>query len=103
VYRSQVLLAWARHALSNEKPAQALAYAQMAMDVEHGREIGPRNRSGLFAVTAEAHLKTGHTREALDALQILSEHYPSVEGIDETTGDLAILQGFGRQGDSKEN
>jgi hypothetical protein len=34
---------------------------------------------------------------------VLTSHFPEVQGLDETIGDLAILQGLDRQGDSKEN
>ncbi len=103
VLRSRFLLALARHCLAAGHPRQALAVVQMAMDLEHPRQIGPLNPPGFFAVTAEAQLLTGHTREALDALQVLSEAYPELAGVDEVVGDLAILQGLDRHGDSKEN
>lgn len=103
VLRSRFLLALARHALVAGHPRQALAVIQMAMDLEHPRAIGPLNPPGFFAATAEAQLLTGHTREALDALQVLSDAYPELAGVDEVVGDLAILQGLDRHGDSKEN
>ncbi len=103
VLRSRFLLALSRHALAAGHPRQALAIVQMGMDLEHPRTIGPLNPPGFFATTAEAHLLTGHTREALDALQVLSDAYPELAGVDEVVGDLAILQGLDRHGDSKEN
>ena len=100
--RSRVLLAMARGALEAEHPRQALALAQLALDLEHPREISPINAPGLFAVLAEAKLLTGHTREALDTLQVLVDAYPEATGVDEIVGDLAILQAMDRRGDSKE-
>ena len=57
----------------------------------------------LFAVLATANLQTGHTREALDALQVLVGPWPEVTGLDELVGDLAVLEGIHRSGDSREN
>jgi hypothetical protein len=102
-YEGKVLLAWARAALDEGRPHEALTYAQMALDAERSREITPVNGPGLYAVLAEADLRTGRTRESLDALEVLTTRFPEVEGLDETVGDLAILQGLDRQGDSKEN
>jgi hypothetical protein len=102
-YQSRVLLAWARAALDDDRPHEALVFAQIAVDVERSREITPINAPGIFAVMALADLRTGRTRESLDALQVLTSRFPEVEGLDETIGDLAILEGLDRQGDSKEN
>ena len=102
-YRSRLLVDWTRAALLADRPHEALATAQLALDVEHGREVGPKNPPSLFVVLAEANLRTGRTREALDALRPLVEPYPYVHGLTETVGDLAILEGMGRQGDSKEH
>jgi hypothetical protein len=102
-FRAEVLLGLARTALDEGRPHQALTLVQLAQDLETPRDIGPVNRPSLFAVMARAQLATGHTREALDALQTLTEAYPEATGTDEIVGDLAILQGLDRQGDSKEN
>jgi hypothetical protein len=102
-YEGKVLLAWARGALDEGRPHEALTFAQMALDAERSRDITPVNGPGLYAVLAEADLRTGRTRESLDALEVLTSRFPEVEGLDETVGDLAILQGLDRQGDSKEN
>ena len=101
--RSRALLAMARGALEAEHPRQALALAQLALDLEHPRDLSPVNAPGLFAVLAEAKLLTGHSREALDALQVLVDAYPEAAGVDEIVGDLAILQAMDRRGDSKEH
>lgn len=65
--------------------------------------VGPHNSPLTLALLAETHLATGHTREALDALQRLSEAHPEVKGLQERVGDLAVLEGLGRHGDSKED
>ena len=103
IYRSRVLLALGRKALLAEHPWQALAFAQLALDLESSRGITHVNHPGLQAIIIEAQLRTGHTREALDAIQPLLEAYPALTGLDEVLGDLAILQGLDRYGDSKEN
>ncbi len=103
VYRARALEGRAREALAAGHPHEALAYALAGIDVERAREVGPTNPPALFALAAEAWLRTGHTREALDVLEVLRADLPWIEGLDETVGDLAVLQGLGRQGDSKEN
>ena len=102
IYRNQNLLSLAERCLDTDRPRQALALAQMAQDMAHPREIGPLNPPVLFAILAEANVVTGHTREALDYLEVLSEAYPEVLALDETVGDLVVLKGMNRQGDSKE-
>jgi hypothetical protein len=103
IFRSRVLLALGRKALLVEHPWQALAFAQLALDLESSRAINHVNHPGLRAIIIEAQLRTGHTREALDAIQPLLGDYPALTGLDEVLGDLAILQGLDRYGDSKEN
>jgi hypothetical protein len=103
IYRSRVLLALGRKALLADHPWQALAFAQLALDLESSRGITHVNHPGLQAIIIEAQLRTGHTREALDAIQPLLDAYPALTGLDEVLGDLAILQGLDRYGDSKEN
>ena len=103
VFRSRILLDLAREALRGDHPRRALAFAQLALDLEHPREITPVNHPALQAVIVEAQLRTGHTREALDALQVLLPAYPVLLGLDEVISDLAILQNLDRHGDSKEN
>jgi len=101
--RSRILLAWARLALHNDRPHQATAYLLLAIDIESARTLGPLNPPSLYALAAQASLRTGRTREALDYLSVLEAPYPIVTGLDETIGDLAVLEGLGRHGDSKEN
>jgi len=103
IFRSRVLLALGRKALLADHPWQALAFAQLALDLESSRGINHVNHPGLRAIIIEAQLRTGHTREALDAIQPLLGAYPASTGLDEVLGDLAILQGLDRYGDSKEN
>jgi hypothetical protein len=102
LYRSRLLVNEARAALLGGRPHQAAATAQLALDAQHGRAIGPLNPPALFAVLAEANLRTGRTREALDSIEVLGGAYPFVQGLDETLSDLVILEGMGRAGDSKE-
>jgi hypothetical protein len=101
--RARALVDWGVDALGADHPRCALAMAEMALDHESPRAITPINSPTLFAVMAQANLRTGHTREALDALQVLVGAYPEVTGLDETVGDLAVLEGLDRTGDSREN
>ncbi len=101
--RSRALVDWGVDALGAGRPRCALAFTEMALDHEHPREITPLNPPTLFAVSAAANLRTGRTREALDALEVLVGAYPELKGLDETVGDLAVLQGLDRAGDSREN
>lgn len=100
-YRQEQLLVRARAALLDHNPKQALAYVELARD--HGaRGVGPENAPAVFSLVAWAELELGHTREALDALQLVVDRYPEVIGLKEAANDLAVLQGLGRSGDSKE-
>lgn len=101
--RSRVLVTLAVSALVDNHPQCALAYGEMARDHASGRAITAINSPTLFAVLAQANLATGHTREALDALEVLTQAYPELHGLDETLGDLAVLEGIHRAGDSREN
>ena len=101
--RARILSAQAVAALEADRPRCALAYAEMALDHESPRALGPINAPTLYAVMASADLRTGHTREALDALQVLTTPFPETVALDETVGDLAVLLGIDRAGDSREN
>ena len=99
---SRILLSVAHHAMNTDRPRQAQALALLARDMSSPGRLGPRNPPSLFAILAESSLRTGHTREALDALEVLAHQLPEVHGLDETVGDLAVLETLGRRGDSKE-
>ncbi len=102
-WRARQLVAWARAALQAGHPRQALVYAQLAQDLRSPRQIGPTNPPALYALMAHAELAQGHARQALDALTPLVAAEPLARGLSETLGDLAVLEGMGRLGDSKEN
>ena len=102
-FRAQLLLSLADEALKQGHPKQAVVLVQSALDLNSPRTLGPINSPTHFAVLAQAHLESGHTREALDALEVLARSYPEAVGADEILGDLAVLEGLDRQGDSKEN
>ncbi len=101
-FRQEWLVVFARHALHQGHPRAALAVLQQARDVGEP-EVGPANSPSLFALTAAAEIRAGHTRQALDALEPLSRSFTAVRGVQELVGDLAVLQGLDRQGDSKES
>lgn len=86
-----------------DRPRCALALSMLALDHDEGRSIGPINSPTLYAVTAASWLATGHTREAKDALEALIETFPEVVAVNETIGDLAVLEAMGRSGDSREH
>jgi hypothetical protein len=100
--RAEVLVARARRDLRAGHAQRALATLSLARDVT-SRTIGPATSPALIALLAEANLDSGRAREALDALQILHAARPEVTGARELLGDLAILQGLDRHGDSKEH
>ena len=102
IYRNRTLLNLAELALDSERPKQALALAQLAQNMESPREIGPLNPPLLFAILAEANVRTGRIREALEPLEVLARSFPETSGLDEAVGDLSVLNGMNRQGDSKE-
>ena len=100
--RQEILVARARRDLRAGHHQRALATLQLARDVTD-RTIGPRNSPALMALLAEANLRAGRSREALDALQLLAGRRPEVLGLRELVGDLSVLQGLDRRGDSKEH
>jgi hypothetical protein len=100
-FRQEWLAVRAREALARNHPKRALAYLELARDHANAA-VGPENSPAIFALLAEARLALGRTREALDALHVLAAAHPEVLGLVEVTGDLAVLQGLDRQGDSKE-
>ncbi|MEZ4238142.1 MAG: hypothetical protein R3F59_18740 [Myxococcota bacterium] len=100
-FRQEWLVVRARKALASGQPRIALTLLELARDHAE-RTLGPRNSPSLFALTALARLQLGHTREALDALHVLRAAHPEVKGLVEVVGELAVLQGLDRSGDSKE-
>lgn len=100
-YRQEQLLVRARNVLNEGYPRQALAYLELARD-HSTRGVGPENAPAVFTLLSRIELQLGHTREALDALQIVVDRYPEAIGLKEAANDLAVLQGLGVSGDSKE-
>jgi len=100
--RQDVLVAAGRDALRHDAPQQALLLLEAAVDVTD-RDVGAANSPALYALLAEARLKTGRTRQALDALEPLTARVPTVASAKELVGDLAVLESMDRVGDSKEN
>lgn len=101
-YRQEWLVVVARDALHQGHPRTALELLRLAHDASESG-IGPANSPSLFALTAAAELRSGRARQALDALEPLSDSFTSVRGVQELVGDLAVLEGLTRQGDSKES
>lgn len=101
-FRQEWLLVRAREALADDHPRAAATLLEVGRD-HAARTPGPENSPALFALVALARLRLGYTREALDALHALAAYHPEVKGLIEATGDLAVLEGIDRQGDSKED
>ncbi|TNE89113.1 MAG: hypothetical protein EP330_11785 [Deltaproteobacteria bacterium] len=101
-FRQEWLLARATWALEEGEALEALALLEAARDVT-ARDVGPANSPRLFALLAAARFGAGREREALDALHPLSEPFPEILGLRERLGDLTVLRGLTRTGDSKEN
>ena len=100
--RSRALVGLAGQALDDHRPGCALALTQLALDHEAPRAISPVNSPTLFAQMAQAELELGHSREALDAIEVLVPHYPAAIALRETIGTLVVLAGLDRQGESRE-
>lgn len=101
--RARRLTDEAVRALRAGAPACAGVLAAAAMDLATPREVGPVNSPTMYAALADAHLRNGRTREALDALEPLRAAIPEAAGLDETVEALAVLEGMTRSGDSREN
>lgn len=100
--KQEVLVARARLDLEAGRTKRALAQLERALDVTD-RRVGPGNSASAFVLLAHAQLASGRTREALDALRPVVEAVPEAVVAAEWVGDLAVLEGMGRAGDSKEN
>lgn len=100
-FRQEWLSTRARYALTQDRPGQALAYVDAARDPTD-RFVGAANSPLVWSLLAEAHLKLGHTREALDALHVLSGTHPEIVGLKELTGNLDVLRSLDAEGESKE-
>jgi len=101
-WRQEWLVLQARKHLRDDDPTVALALLERAHDPSHP-EVGPWNSPSLFVLRAEAEVRSGRTRQALDALRPVEGRLGSVRGVIEIVGDLAVLQGLDRRGDSKES
>ena len=100
--RQHWLTSIGRAALNQGHVQQARVVLEAAFDPSQ-REVGVGNAPSVLALIAQARLRQGHTREALDALQILIKARPDVGGIVEVVADLSVLEGLDRHGDSKEH
>ncbi len=100
-FRQEWLSTRARYALVLDRPVQALAYIDAARDPTD-RFVGSANSPIVWALLAEANLKLGRTREALDALHVLSGTHPEIVGLKELTGNLDVLRSLDAEGESKE-
>ncbi len=83
-------------------PLDALALLRGGIDAAAGERVGPTNPPLLLALLAEARLRTGRTREALDALHGMRDAWIDMDPLIELAGDYHVAAGLGRDGDSKE-
>jgi hypothetical protein len=100
-FRQEWLVGRARRMLASDQPHRAVALLELAVDP--ATDGGPTDSPSLWLLLADARVRTGRSREALDALEHLRPRYPELYGLIETVGDLAVLEGLDRQGDSKEH
>lgn len=98
-FRQEWLIARARVALADDQPHVAEVLLEQAR--EHGASA--TEDPALNAVLADAMIRTGHVREAMQAVQALETAFPEILGLRETLADLAVLEGLDRNGDSKED
>jgi hypothetical protein len=99
-WRQRWLVVAARQALAGDHADAANVYASAALTP--GKGAGPWNDPAIYVLLARAAVDRGRAREALDTLHSVS-HLNGVPGLEEALGDLVILRGLDRVGDSKEN
>jgi len=97
----QTLILASKRAFATANRARALALASAAYSPGH--PVGPDNAPEVFTQLAWTQLTLGHEREAMFHLSPLLSAYPEAKGLIEWMGDLVVLKGLGRHGDSKEN
>lgn len=97
----ETLLQLASHQIANSAYHDALRTSQMTQDTSNS--LGPTNGPLLFTIQAEAQMYSGHTRDALHRIAPLTTSFPETKAMREWIGDLSVLKGLDRQGDSKEN
>jgi hypothetical protein len=97
-FRQEALVARARRALIDDQPAIAEAFLQLAHDAARPDANSP----SVAILRAEAELRQGRARAALDALHPVVDR-PAARPAAEIIADLAVLQGLDRHGDSKED
>lgn len=103
LWRSRALTAEAAALLAEGRPEPAAAALSLALDATQGRALSPRNTPELRLLSAEAALRAGRSREALDALAPLREAWPELQGIVEIIDDIVVLESLGRVGQSQEH
>jgi len=103
LWRSRALTAAAADLLGQDRPEPAAAALQLALDATQGRALSPRNTPELRLLAAEAALRTGRSREALDALAPLRAAWPEVQTIVDIIDDVVVLESLGRVGESHEH
>jgi tetratricopeptide (TPR) repeat protein len=101
VFSQRWLITRARAALLEDRPEQAETYLNAALNPEDP-SVGPSNPPELYALIAEARLRQGRAREALNALQELVRLHPEAIGVREAVANLVALRSMGRGADSKE-
>jgi hypothetical protein len=102
LWRAEALRVGAEDLLAAGRPAEASAALMLAFDATQTRTVSPRSSAALRLAMAEAALRTGRAREALDALTPLRDGWPEVLPVIELINDLVVLDSLGEVGQSSE-
>jgi hypothetical protein len=102
LWRSEALRVEAEALLAAGRPTEAGAALMLAFDATQTRGLSPRSSAALRLAMAEAALRTGRAREALDALTPLREGWPELLPVIELINDLVVLDSLGEVGQSSE-
>jgi hypothetical protein len=92
----------AGQALDDAERLEQVEYARTLLQLAPPPErpaVGPMTPPVVYARLAEAELRSGRTRQALDWLAPLGD---TATGVRETVSDLAVLRSLSHVGDSKE-
>lgn len=99
--RSDLFVAESRNLLNAGRYRQAATLLRLAHD-PGDRGLSVTNSASMYALSAQASLRSGRPREALDHLHPIREQSANVPTIRAIIEDLVVLQSMGREGDSKE-
>ena len=102
LWRAEAIRAEAESLLALDRPDDAAMALMLAADATQTKVVGPTSGASLRVAIAEAALKTGRAREALDALSPLRDSWPELVPTIELINDLVVLNSLGEAGQSSE-